>query len=137
MSSNPSKGDFTDVFLYILFFCVLILSFALEHFFIFFYLFITLSLSLSLYLSLSLSLSLSLNIVFFFLYHLSNAITINFSLLPMTNFLHLDDHLLTVSQLLLKSMSARTSRKHLRTKVTPDFHLTYSKNGVYLGSESK
>ena len=29
------------------------------------------------------------------------------------------------------------SRKHLRTKVTPDFHLTYSKNGGYLGSESK
>ena len=24
---------------------------------------------------------------------------------------------------------ANTSRKHLRTKVTPDFHLTYSKNG--------
>ena len=30
-----------------------------------------------------------------------------------------------------------TSRKHLRTKVTPDFHLTYSKNGGNLGSESK
>ena len=29
------------------------------------------------------------------------------------------------------------SRKHLRTKVTPDFHLTYSKNGGNLGSESK
>ena len=26
-----------------------------------------------------------------------------------------------------------TSRKHLRTKVTPDFHLTYSKNGGNLG----
>ena len=30
-----------------------------------------------------------------------------------------------------------SSRKHLRTKVTPDFHLTYSKNGGNLGSESK
>ena len=30
-----------------------------------------------------------------------------------------------------------TSRKHLRTKVTPDFHLTYSKKGRNLGSESK
>ena len=29
-----------------------------------------------------------------------------------------------------------TSRKHLRTKVTPDFHLTYSKNGRNLGSDS-
>ena len=26
-----------------------------------------------------------------------------------------------------------SSRKHLRTKVTPDFHLTYSKNGGNLG----
>ena len=30
-----------------------------------------------------------------------------------------------------------SSWKHLRTKVTPDFHLTYSKNGGNLGSESK
>ena len=30
-----------------------------------------------------------------------------------------------------------TSRKHLLIKVTPDFHLTYSKNGGNLGSESK
>ena len=30
-----------------------------------------------------------------------------------------------------------TSRKHLRTKVTPDFHLKYSKTGGNLGSESK
>ena len=30
-----------------------------------------------------------------------------------------------------------TSRKHLRTKVTPDFHLTYSTNGGNLGSGSK
>ena len=30
-----------------------------------------------------------------------------------------------------------TSRKYLRTKVTPDFHLTYSKNGGNLGLESK
>ena len=29
------------------------------------------------------------------------------------------------------------SRKHLRTKVTPDFHLIYSKNGGNLGSKSK
>ena len=29
-----------------------------------------------------------------------------------------------------------TSRKHLRTKVTPDFHLTYRKNVGNLGSES-
>ena len=29
------------------------------------------------------------------------------------------------------------SRKHLRRKVTPDFHLTYSKNGGNQGSESK
>ena len=32
---------------------------------------------------------------------------------------------------------AFSSRKHLRTKATPDFHLTYSKNGGNLGSESK
>ena len=31
----------------------------------------------------------------------------------------------------------QTSRKNLRTKVTPDFHLTYSKNGGNLGSESQ
>ena len=30
-----------------------------------------------------------------------------------------------------------TSRKHLRTKVTPDFYLTYSKNWGNLGSKSK
>ena len=36
------------------------------------------------------------------------------------------DHML---QLILDS----TSRKHLRTKVTPDLHLTYSKNGGNLG----
>ena len=30
-----------------------------------------------------------------------------------------------------------SSREHLRTKVTPDFHLTYSKNGGNLGSKSK
>ena len=30
-----------------------------------------------------------------------------------------------------------SSRKHLRTKVTPDFHLKYSKNWGNLGSESK
>ena len=29
------------------------------------------------------------------------------------------------------------SRKHLRTKETLDFHLTYSKNGGNVGSESK
>ena len=31
----------------------------------------------------------------------------------------------------------KASRKNLRTKVTPDFHLTYSKIGGNLGSESK
>ena len=30
-----------------------------------------------------------------------------------------------------------TSQKHLRTKMTPDFHLTYSTNWGNLGSESK
>ena len=30
-----------------------------------------------------------------------------------------------------------TSRKHLRTKVSPVFYLTYSKNGGNLGSELK
>ena len=30
-----------------------------------------------------------------------------------------------------------SSRKHLRTKVTPDLHLTYSKNGGNLGLVSK
>ena len=30
-----------------------------------------------------------------------------------------------------------TSRKHLRTKVTPNLHLTYSKNGGNLGLVSK
>ena len=34
-------------------------------------------------------------------------------------------------------MNKSSSRKYLRTKVTPDFHLTYSKNGENLGSESK
>ena len=29
-----------------------------------------------------------------------------------------------------------SSQKHLRTKVTPDFHLTYSRNEGNLGSES-
>ena len=32
---------------------------------------------------------------------------------------------------------SKTSRKHLRTEVNPDFHLTYSKNGGNLESESK
>ena len=36
-----------------------------------------------------------------------------------------------------KKRGIKTSRKHLRTKVTPDFHLTYNKNGGNLGSESK
>ena len=31
--------------------------------------------------------------------------------------------------------SSPTSRKHLRTKLSPDLHLTYSKNGGNLGSE--
>ena len=35
------------------------------------------------------------------------------------------------------ALSGIASRKHLRTKMTPDFHLTYSKNGRNLGSESK
>ena len=34
-------------------------------------------------------------------------------------------------------LGGRSSRKHLRTKMTPDFHLTYSKNGGNPGSESK
>ena len=33
------------------------------------------------------------------------------------------------------SVCKKTSLKHLRTKVTPDYHLTYSKNGGNLGSE--
>ena len=33
-------------------------------------------------------------------------------------------------------ISKISSRKHLCTKVTPDFCLTYSKNGGNLGSES-
>ena len=33
--------------------------------------------------------------------------------------------------------SVLTSRKHLSTQVTPDFHLKYSTNGGNLGSESK
>ena len=37
----------------------------------------------------------------------------------------------------LLSGCLNTSWKRLRTKVTPDFHLTYSKNWGYLGSESK
>ena len=46
---------------------------------------------------------------------------------------------LTIKQLLPRNNfdSKGASRKHLRTKVTPDFHLTYSKNGGNLGSESK
>ena len=35
------------------------------------------------------------------------------------------------------AVSKSTSQKHLRTNVTPDFHVTYSKNGGNLGSESK
>ena len=31
----------------------------------------------------------------------------------------------------------KTSRNYLRTKVTPDFHLTYSKNGGNLGLKLK
>ena len=36
-----------------------------------------------------------------------------------------------------KNFDENPSQKHLRTKVTPDLHLTYSKNGGNLGSESK
>ena len=32
-----------------------------------------------------------------------------------------------------ESSSSNASRKHLLTKVTPDLHLTYSKNGGNLG----
>ena len=35
------------------------------------------------------------------------------------------------------SKSIYTSRKHLRTKVIPDLHLTFSEKGGKLGSESK
>ena len=42
-----------------------------------------------------------------------------------------------VFALLHDGKMANSSRKHLRTKVTPDFHLTYSKNGGNLVSESK
>ena len=38
---------------------------------------------------------------------------------------------------IIASLVKISSRKHLRTKVTPDFHLSYSKNGGNLGSESK
>ena len=41
---------------------------------------------------------------------------------------------LSIKQELLVPVS---SLKHLHTKVTPDFHLKYSKNGGNLGSESK
>ena len=34
---------------------------------------------------------------------------------------------------IVSDLTALTSRNHLRTKVTPDFHLTYSKNGGNLG----
>ena len=72
---ESQQGRYLQMFfICILFFYVLILSFALEHVFLF-YLFIILLFSLS------------LNIVFVFVYHLSNAITINFSLLHLTNFL--------------------------------------------------
>ena len=37
----------------------------------------------------------------------------------------------------MKKVKRNPSWKHLHTKVTPDFHLTYSKNGGNLGSESK
>ena len=35
------------------------------------------------------------------------------------------------------NLANSASLKRLRTKVTPDLHLTYSKNGRNLGSESK
>ena len=38
-----------------------------------------------------------------------------------------------VFTLKFKQRGLSTSRKHLRTKVTPDLHLTYSKNGGNLG----
>ena len=37
----------------------------------------------------------------------------------------------------IRVFAVHSSQKHLCTKVTPDFHLTYSKNGGNLGSESK
>ena len=37
----------------------------------------------------------------------------------------------------LQHMARGSSREHLRTKVTPGLHLTYSKNGENLGSDSK
>ena len=40
------------------------------------------------------------------------------------------------SLIALAPVACRSSRKHLNTKVTPDLHLTYSKNGANLGSES-
>ena len=40
-------------------------------------------------------------------------------------FLHVFDHYFQTSSL-YQFLSQATSRKHLRTKVTPDLHLTYS-----------
>ena len=37
------------------------------------------------------------------------------------------------SEIKISRVQPTSSRKHLRTKVTPDFHLRYSKNGGNLG----
>ena len=42
-----------------------------------------------------------------------------------------------ITETCLQDVKLYISRKHLHTKVTPDFHLTYSKNGGNLGLESK
>ena len=50
--------------------------------------------------------------------------------------LKLDDHYVNTSMQYTDTITAvkqYTSREHLRTKVTPDLHLRYSKNGGNLG----
>ena len=48
-----------------------------------------------------------------------------------------DEPTATLQICLIMALFLPPSRKHLHTKVTPDFHLTYSKNGGNLRSESK
>ena len=52
---------------------------------------------------------------------------------PLKDFFQLQSgHSISVTSV-FKVVKTVSSRKHLRTKVTPDFHLTYSKNGEIWG----
>ena len=54
-----------------------------------------------------------------------------------SNIGHSEIHLFWGQTFGLTTDSFHLSRKHLRTKVTPDFHVTFNKIWGNLGSESK